>query len=136
MNMRGLVYPREELRRQEAKNALEEYRKTHTAAPGITDNMIEQEHERRRKPDDRVIAVPTDRRDGSSSWPKAWNKHQKSLPENEPRPAYTFGLDSGCVNGGELSALVIEATAEGVKHEVKSIKCKKEDKKSKKEKSR
>ncbi|KAH9231038.1 hypothetical protein K456DRAFT_1810723, partial [Colletotrichum gloeosporioides 23] len=140
MNMRGLVYPREELRRQEAKNALEEYRKTHTAAPGITDNMIEQEHERRRKPDDRVIAVPTDRRDGSSSWPKAWNKHQKSLPENEPRTAvayghdskkglnidkYTFGLDSGCVNGGELSALVIEATAEGVKHEVKSIKCKK-----------
>ncbi|EQB45961.1 calcineurin-like phosphoesterase [Colletotrichum gloeosporioides Cg-14] len=151
MNMRGLVYPREELRRQEAKNALEEYRKTHTAAPGITDNMIEQEHERRRKPDDRVIAVPTDRRDGSSSWSKAWNKHQKSLPENEPRTAvayghdskkglnidkYTFGLDSGCVNGGELSALVIEATAEGVKHEVKSIKCKKEDKKNKKEKNR
>ncbi|KAF9879635.1 calcineurin-like phosphoesterase [Colletotrichum karsti] len=150
MNMRGLVYPREELRRKEAKNALEEYRKAHTASPGITDNMIEQEHERRRKPEDRSIAVPTDRRDGSSSWTKAWNKHQVNLPEAEPRTAvvyghdskrglsvdkYTFGLDSGCVNGGELSALVIEATAEGVTHAVKSVKCEKDDgKKGKKEK--
>ncbi|KAL0937384.1 ser thr protein phosphatase family [Colletotrichum truncatum] len=147
MNMRGLVYPREELRRKEAKNALEDYRKIHTAAPGITDNMINEEHERRRKPEDRTIAVPTDRRDGSSSWTKAWNRHQKALPATEPRTAvvyghdskkgleidkYTFGLDSGCVNGGELSALVIEATTEGVTHEIKSVKCEKDDGKKKK----
>ncbi|KZL84870.1 calcineurin-like phosphoesterase [Colletotrichum incanum] len=142
MNMRGLVYPREELRRQEARKVLEEYRKTHTAAPGITETMIEREHERRRKPDDRKIAIPTDRRDGASSWPKAWNAHQKALPEAEPRTAvayghdskkglninkYTFGLDSGCVNGGELTALVIEATAEGVTHVIKSVKCDKHE---------
>ncbi|WYZ39442.1 hypothetical protein EsH8_III_001356 [Colletotrichum jinshuiense] len=158
MNMRGLVYPREELRRQEAWRALEEYRKDHTAAPDVTESMIEREHERRRKPHDRLIAIPTDRRDGSSSWPKAWNARQKALPEAEPRTAvayghdskkglnidkYTFGLDSGCVNGGELTALVIEATAEGVTHVIKSVKCdkdegkkKKKHKKSKKDKAR
>ncbi|KAF6834550.1 ser thr protein phosphatase family [Colletotrichum plurivorum] len=153
MNMRGLVYPREELRRKEAKSALEAYHKDHASSPDVTDAMVDEEHERRRKPEDRGIAIPTDRRDGSSSWPKAWNAHQKSLPETEPRTAvvyghdshhglrvdaYTFGLDSGCVGGGELSALVIESTAEGVTHVVKSVKCekdgKKKDKKSKKEK--
>ncbi|GKT42655.1 bis(5'-nucleosyl)-tetraphosphatase, symmetrical [Colletotrichum spaethianum] len=154
MNMRGLVYPREELRREEAKKVLEEYRKTHYAAGAaggaVTESMIEREHERRRKPDDRKIAIPTDRRDGASSWPKAWNAHQKALPEGEPRTAvayghdskkglnintYTFGLDSGCVNGGELTALVIEATPEGVTHVVKSVKCDKDQgKKAKKHK--
>ncbi|KAK1712711.1 Metallo-dependent phosphatase-like protein, partial [Colletotrichum lupini] len=143
MNMRGLVYPREELRRQEAHRALEDYRRTHTAAPGVTETMIQREHERRRKPHDRKIAIPTDRRDGSSSWPKAWNAHQKALPEKEPRTAvayghdskrglqidkFTFGLDSGCVNGGELTALVIEASADGgVTHAVKSTKCNKDE---------
>ncbi|KAK1533401.1 calcineurin-like phosphoesterase [Colletotrichum paranaense] len=143
MNMRGLVYPREELRRQEAHRALEDYRRTHTAAPGVTETMIQREHERRRKPHDRKIAIPTDRRDGSSSWPKAWNAHQKALPEKEPRTAvayghdskrglqidkFTFGLDSGCVNGGELTALVIEASADGgVTHAIKSTKCNKDE---------
>ncbi|OLN96380.1 Serine/threonine-protein phosphatase 1 [Colletotrichum chlorophyti] len=151
MNMRSLVYPREELRRKEAKNALEDYRKIHTAAPLITDVMIEREHERRRKPHDRSIAVPTDRRDGSS-WPRAWDAHQKALPEAEPRTAvayghdskkglnigkYTFGLDSGCVNGGQLSALVIESTSEGVTHVVKSVQCDKDEgKKERKKKNK
>ncbi|KAK2015692.1 Metallo-dependent phosphatase [Colletotrichum eremochloae] len=85
-----------------------------------------------------LVAVPTDRHDGASSWPKAWDAHQRRLPEAEPRTVvayghdskrglrvgrYTFGLDSGCVNGGELSALVIEATAEGVTHAVRSVSC-------------
>ncbi|KAJ0160878.1 Serine/threonine-protein phosphatase 1 [Colletotrichum tanaceti] len=147
MNMRGLVYPREELRRQEARRVLEDYRKIHTAAPDVTDTMIEREHERRRKPGDRGLAIPTDRHDGASSWPRAWNALQRGLPESEPRTAvayghdakrglsidkYTFGLDSGCVNGGELSALVIEATAEGVTHVVKSVKCDKDEGKGRK----
>ncbi|KDN62738.1 putative calcineurin-like phosphoesterase [Colletotrichum sublineola] len=143
MNMRGLVYPREELRRQEAKRALEDARKglpsaVRAAAPPVTEAMVEREHERRRRPGDREVAVPTDRHDGASSWPKAWDAHQRRLPEAEPRTVvayghdskrglrvgrYTFGLDSGCVNGGELSALVIEATAEGVTHAVRSVSC-------------
>ncbi|KAK2057522.1 Metallo-dependent phosphatase [Colletotrichum caudatum] len=86
-----------------------------------------------------LVAIPTDRRDGgASSWPKAWDAHQRKLPESRPRTAvayghdskrglrvgrYTFGLDSGCVNGGDLSALVIEATAEGVTHVIRSVSC-------------
>ncbi|KAK2020959.1 Metallo-dependent phosphatase [Colletotrichum zoysiae] len=86
-----------------------------------------------------LVAVPTDRRDGgASSWPKAWDAHQRRLPERRPRTAvayghdskrglrvgrYTFGLDSGCVGGGDLSALVIEATAEGVTHAIRSVSC-------------
>ncbi|KAK1975263.1 Metallo-dependent phosphatase-like protein [Colletotrichum cereale] len=158
MNMRGLVYPREELRRQEAKRALEAARKTQDASPRVvvaggpvTDAMIEREHERRRRPGDREVAIPTDRRDGASSWPKAWDAHQRALPEASPRTAvayghdskrglnigrFTFGLDSGCVNGGDLSALVIEATADGVTHAVRSVSCAGDDGKKKKKKKK
>jgi hypothetical protein len=38
---------------------------------------------------------------------------------------YTFGLDSGCVYGGKLSALVIEARPEGIVHAITQVKCKK-----------
>ncbi|EFQ34999.1 calcineurin-like phosphoesterase [Colletotrichum graminicola] len=156
MNMRGLVYPREELRRQEAKRALEDARKAYNAASliavgPITETMVEREHERRRRPGDREPAIPTDRHDGASSWPKAWDAHQRALPEATPRTVvayghdskrglhvgqYTFGLDSGCVNGGELSALVIEATAEGVTHVVRSVSCAGDEGKKKKRKGR
>ncbi|KAK1585367.1 calcineurin-like phosphoesterase [Colletotrichum navitas] len=156
MNMRGLVYPREELRRQEAKRALEDARKSYNAASllavgPVTETMVEREHERRRRPGDREPAIPTDRHDGASSWPKAWDAHQRALPEASPRTAvayghdskrglrvgqYTFGLDSGCVNGGELSALVIEATAEGVTHVVRSVSCAGDEGKKKKRKGR
>lgn len=38
---------------------------------------------------------------------------------------YTYGLDSGCVYGGKLSALVIEARPEGIVHAITQVKCKK-----------
>lgn len=36
---------------------------------------------------------------------------------------YTFGLDSGCVYGRKLSALVIEARPEGIVHGITQVKC-------------
>jgi predicted phosphodiesterase len=36
---------------------------------------------------------------------------------------YTFGLDSGCVYGRKLSALVIEARSEGIVHGITQVKC-------------
>ncbi|KAK7738979.1 hypothetical protein SLS53_005875 [Cytospora paraplurivora] len=36
---------------------------------------------------------------------------------------YTYGLDSGCVYGGKLSALVIEARPEGIVHGVVQVGC-------------
>ncbi|KAK1989657.1 Metallo-dependent phosphatase [Colletotrichum falcatum] len=107
---------------------------------------------RRRRPGDRRVAVPTDRRGaGASSWPRAWDAHQRALPESEPRTAvayghdskrglrvgaYTFGLDSGCVGGGDLSALVIEATPEGVTHAVRSVSCAGDEGEEKKKKNK
>lgn len=38
---------------------------------------------------------------------------------------HTFGLDSGCVYGRKLSALVIEARPEGVVHGITQVKCEK-----------
>lgn len=38
---------------------------------------------------------------------------------------HTFGLDSGCVYGRKLSALVIEARPEGVVHGITQVKCSK-----------
>lgn len=36
---------------------------------------------------------------------------------------YTYGLDSGCVYGGKLSALVIEARPEGIVHGIVQVGC-------------
>ncbi|KAI3399453.1 hypothetical protein diail_6929 [Diaporthe ilicicola] len=38
---------------------------------------------------------------------------------------HTFGLDSGCVYGRKLSALVIEARPEGIVHGITQVKCEK-----------
>lgn len=38
---------------------------------------------------------------------------------------HTFGLDSGCVYGRKLSALVIEARPEGIVHGISQVKCEK-----------
>ncbi|KAF3352983.1 hypothetical protein VdG1_00455 [Verticillium dahliae VDG1] len=43
--------------------------------------------------------------------------------------AYAFGLDSGCVRGGQLSALVVAARGGGpVEHHVVQVDCEKPDK--------
>ncbi|KUI73446.1 Serine/threonine-protein phosphatase 1 [Cytospora mali] len=36
---------------------------------------------------------------------------------------YTYGLDSGCVYGGKLSALIIEARPEGIVHGITQVGC-------------
>ncbi|ROW10209.1 hypothetical protein VMCG_02103 [Cytospora schulzeri] len=36
---------------------------------------------------------------------------------------YTYGLDSGCVYGGKLSALIIEARPEGIVHGIAQVGC-------------
>lgn len=68
-------------------------------------------------------------------WEKYWNHQQKSRPEGERTTViyghdrkrgknikkYSMGLDSGCVSGGHLTAMVIE---EGGKHNFVQVKCK------------
>jgi Calcineurin-like phosphoesterase len=78
--------------------------------------------------------VPTELRQGEP-WEKVWNHFQKhALPEQRRKTAvyghdsksglnilkYSKGLDSGCVKGGKLSALVVDLHG---KEKVVSVKC-------------
>ncbi|KAL2161343.1 hypothetical protein VTH06DRAFT_8565 [Thermothelomyces fergusii] len=36
---------------------------------------------------------------------------------------YAFGLDSGCGHGRQLTALIIESTADGIKHRIEQVNC-------------
>jgi calcineurin-like phosphoesterase family protein len=78
--------------------------------------------------------VPTELRVGEP-WDKVWNHFQKAaLPENRRKTViyghdskvglklgtYTRGLDSGCVSGGKLTALVIDASG---KEKIERVRC-------------
>lgn len=88
-------------------------------------------------PWDRQIAIPNDGHKGEK-WTDAWNTFQLRLPRRQRRTViyghdaksgykeskYTFGLDSGCVKGEALSALIIEASGTGgFKHKTLQIRC-------------
>ncbi|EOD46869.1 putative metallophosphoesterase [Neofusicoccum parvum] len=82
--------------------------------------------------------VPSADRDGAP-WYKFWNYYMKSLPKEERATViyghdakvglnikkYSKGLDSGCVRGGKLTALVIEADHKGgpAKQSLVHVKC-------------
>ena len=92
--------------------------------------------------EDAVIpaAVPVATREGRS-WAKAWDAIERAKPAGAPRTTvvyghdarkglnvkeYTFGLDSGCVKGGRLTALVFEADPQaegGVGRRLVSVGC-------------
>lgn len=75
---------------------------------------------------DRDVWIPVNDR-GGEQWSNLWNSEQKKLPAIERRTiiyghdakmgykedTYTFGLDSGCVKGNALTALVIQGTEDG-----------------------
>ncbi|KAI9732929.1 MAG: hypothetical protein M1818_007362 [Claussenomyces sp. TS43310] len=81
--------------------------------------------------------VPSNGRDGTA-WNKLWNQHQHSLPTHQrstvvyghdskrglQQTRYSYGIDSGCLAGGRLTALIIEGAADGVTQKLVSIKCK------------
>jgi bis(5'-nucleosyl)-tetraphosphatase (symmetrical) len=148
MNMRTLVYPREQLRREDAKGRVDEYVRQREGGPPrggrpVTTRqraaLVEAEVERTARPSDRDVAVPVHGRDGDP-WAGVWNRWQDARVDDAHRMTvvyghdaqaglsvgpYTFGLDTGCVYGRELTALVIEGTGEGVKHEVVQVECRK-----------
>ncbi|KAM3088082.1 hypothetical protein ACMFMG_002139 [Clarireedia jacksonii] len=84
-----------------------------------------------------VDGVPSDRREGKA-WAKVWNKHQKSLPKKERTTViyghdskkglqlnkYSMGIDTGCLKGGKLTAVVIEGGHWQNKHKVVHVNCK------------
>jgi hypothetical protein len=83
---------------------------------------------------DLATRVPTELRVGEP-WDKVWNHFQKAaLPENRRKTvvyghnskiglkvgAYTRGLDSGCVSGGKLTALILINNG---KEKIESVRC-------------
>ncbi|PTB71919.1 Metallo-dependent phosphatase [Trichoderma longibrachiatum ATCC 18648] len=171
MNMRTLVYPREEMRKKEGgkkknknkakRDADEESPAEASAAPppssssspsdsqppspssepeeeqGETLESIQQKDAYA----DREVAIPVESRDGEK-WSTAWNRFQKRLKKSHRytvvyghdskrglrEDRYTFGLDSGCVKGDALTALVVEAKEGGGRgewtHTLVQVQCK------------
>lgn len=82
--------------------------------------------------------IPTDGRSGER-WADAWNKYQRRISKKKRRAViyghdakrghrvgeYTFGLDSGCVTGGKLTAVVLEGGEKDgdYKHTTVQISC-------------
>ncbi|RGP77430.1 ser thr phosphatase family [Fusarium longipes] len=104
-------------------------------AASLTDEDVDLE----RTNPDRDIWLPIDGHEGER-WTKLWNKEQKKLPGPDRRSviyghdakmgyqedSYTFGLDSGCVKGNALTALVVQANENGGwKHSTYQVTCKK-----------
>ncbi|CAG8948813.1 hypothetical protein HYFRA_00001936 [Hymenoscyphus fraxineus] len=81
--------------------------------------------------------VPSDRRNGTP-WAKLWNKHQKALPKKDRSTViyghdakrglrvkkYSMGIDTGCLKGGKLTAVVIEGGQSDHKHKLYHVGCK------------
>jgi len=86
-----------------------------------------------------VNKVPSASREGVH-WSRLWNEYQRLVIKQRKRPLtvvyghdarrglelkqYTKGLDSNCVRGGRLSALVIQG-GKHPKSTIVSVKCKK-----------
>ena len=80
--------------------------------------------------------IPSSKHDGTP-WEKFWNHRQQKLHENERTTViyghnrkrglniqeYTYGLDTGCVSGGRLTALVVDGRG---KTEIVHVKCQNE----------
>lgn len=152
MNMRTLIYPREDMRKNELKKKSET--KTNSTSdetpqsPSPTDLPSESEEEgetlesiaQKDAYTDREVAIPVEGRDGEK-WANAWNRFQKRLKKSHRytvvyghdakrgfrQERYTFGLDSNCVRGGALTALVVEGKEGGkggFTHTVMQVNCK------------
>ncbi|KAI9719582.1 MAG: hypothetical protein M1812_003353 [Candelaria pacifica] len=82
--------------------------------------------------------VPSEGRDGGVAWTKVWNKFQKRLDKEERSTVvyghdsrvglhikkFSKGLDSGCVRGGRLTALVVEGGKYEAKQSLVGVDCK------------
>lgn len=115
--------------------------------------------------DSTPVSIPVDTREGRS-WATVWNEAQQRRRHRDGAKSmttmvayghdarrglnvkeFTFGLDSGCVKGGRLTALIFEPDDEGrgVRHRLVSVACdaaeapgkdKDKDKKEKKDKEK
>lgn len=133
MNMRTLRYPKHRSLSDDQQPLQGEV--PFPSEDGLEEDLAEDNEvdaEYRKNP------VPTDGRSGER-WADAWNKYQRHISKKKRRAViyghdakrghrvgeYTFGLDSGCVTGGKLTAVVLEGGAKDgdYKHTTVQISC-------------
>ncbi|UNI24021.1 Bis(5'-nucleosyl)-tetraphosphatase (symmetrical) [Purpureocillium takamizusanense] len=145
MHMRSLRYPLEELRREERKAAGHDApspKKKDDGGGEDEDNPDSDSDGTDADADDtyRSVAIPIEDHSGRK-WTSAWNQQQKRLPRHQRRTViyghdakrgfvqgkHTIGLDSACVYGGALTALIIEGSDKpadaGWKHTMVQVVC-------------
>ncbi|KAK0628643.1 Metallo-dependent phosphatase-like protein, partial [Bombardia bombarda] len=139
MNMRSLLYPFSDVRRKTVRKRLDaRAKKEHDRLDAIAKEEHERHPELPKPPAGRDVAVPIEGRDGEP-WSEVWNRVQNGIERDEDRKVvvyghdarkglqtgvrYAFGLDSGCGNGKQLSALVLEAGPDGVTHRIVQVDC-------------
>ncbi|KAK0387869.1 hypothetical protein NLU13_4114 [Sarocladium strictum] len=134
MNMRTLRFPKHRALEDQQPLQPDDQQILIPSEDGLEESVdnSEVEAEARRDP------VPTDGRSGQR-WADVWNKYQRHLPEKKRRAViyghdarrghrvgeYTFGLDSGCVAGGKLTAVVLQGGAQDgeYRHTTVQISC-------------
>lgn len=144
MNMRSIVYPREQVRRETAKKTVEERLKKQEEELGrkkfvgrkVREALIQAELQEISKPTDRDVIVPIDDYSGDE-WFPVWNRIESEKNDEERRTVIygrdtkkglnlgknTFGLNTKCVDGEQLTALVIAGSSSGVTHKTVSVDC-------------
>ncbi|KAI9163224.1 Bis(5'-nucleosyl)-tetraphosphatase, symmetrical [Paramyrothecium foliicola] len=140
MNMRTLLMPPKKKHGKRDDDAASDESPLEKASDDADSQTDEEDRDENAPHIDYSSAVPIEGRDGIK-WTKAWNTHQKRLFKIRRRTVmyghdakrgykegkYTFGLDSNCVGGGALTALVVEATKDSFKHKTIQVPCKTRD---------
>lgn len=175
MNMRTLIYPADDARREAVRKHLKEkakqrllggFRGVVAAEQSVDEAMVDTELAKVLKAqghEDHVgdVALPSSGRDGTY-WYEAWSKFQEKVVKRAEKDrkkgretgdlplattvvyghdaksgmkvpkefgrgkkGYTFGLDSGCVYGKSLTALVIEVKEGEAVYEIVQVDCEK-----------
>ncbi|KAG5974811.1 hypothetical protein E4U58_002488 [Claviceps cyperi] len=140
MNMRSVVYPQaqDELRRKTQRTSYSTALPDQEQDPlsgaeeesqednndDEDDAQPDKDHDDDVEDTSHVIAIPLDDHSGEK-WTKAWDRYTKHRPKSSRRTVmyghdarrgftegkFTVGLDSGCVRGGALTALIVQAGA-------------------------
>jgi 3',5'-cyclic AMP phosphodiesterase CpdA len=151
MHMRTLKYPIDDARRERLRLELERAAaRARPPQPAPSDEKLAAEfvkykealkRDKHRTPEPgEDVALPVDSRDGEP-WAEAWDRRQAELAEDERMTviyghdaksglnydgkgkSWTIGLDTGCVYGRKLSALVLEVTKNGVEQTLVQVGC-------------
>ncbi|KAK9423583.1 putative Calcineurin-like phosphoesterase domain-containing protein [Seiridium unicorne] len=142
MHMRTLVFPAEQVRRVRIKQMLEdlasERAKKHVS---VSDEEVEKEliasRERGEGTGDHDVSLPQEGRNGKP-WSDAWDESQANRTSEAERTTvvyghdakrglnvgkFAFGLDSSCVKGGKLSAMIFGLQDGKIGHRIVSVDC-------------